>query len=93
MIPPRIYYRYTDVAPFVNTQARVESQLHCLEQAAKLLASLLTRINQSFKEGAISALSDKLLKFVDQFTYTNSTISSSKTDDNIRLAKVWNVID
>ena len=42
---------------------------------------------------AISTVSDKLLKLVDQFTYLSSNISSTERDVNIRLAKVWNTVN
>ena len=47
----------------------------------------------SEQEGAISALSDTLLKLVDQFTWLNSDISSTESDVNICLPKAWNAID
>ena len=33
------------------------------------------------------------LKLVDKFTYLRSSVSSTKTDINMRLAKVWIAID
>ena len=41
----------------------------------------------------ISTLNSSSLKLVDKFTYLGSSVSSTKTDINIWLAKVWRVID
>ena len=66
-----------DLALFTNTHAQAESLLHSLA---------LT----SFKhEVAISTLSGKPLKLVDQFTYLTSYISFTESDVNIPFAKVW----
>ena len=43
------------------------------------------------QKGAIST--GKPLKLVDQFTYLGSNISSTESDANIFLVKVWNTID
>ena len=43
-----------------------------------------------FKQvGAISTLSGKHLKLVDKFMYFASSVSSTESDVNIGLAKVW----
>ena len=44
------------------------------------------------REGAISTLSGKPKKLVDQFTYPNSNISSSE-DVNAHLAETRNAMD
>ena len=41
------------------------------------------------QEGAVSTLSGRLLKFVDQFPYIGKNISSTESGVNIRLAKAW----
>ena len=46
-----------------------------------------------FKRGDIITLSAKPLKVVNKFTHLGSIISSTKTDVNIRLAKVWTAMD
>ena len=43
-------------------------------------------INQT---GNISTLNDSTLKLVDKFTYLRSSVSSTETDINTRLANVW----
>ena len=45
------------------------------------------------QEEAISYLSFKPLKLVDQFQYLGSNISSTESDVNICLVKVWNDLD
>ena len=46
-----------------------------------------------FKQvGTISTQSRKPLKLVDKFTYLGSNISSTESDDNIRLSKAWTAI-
>ena len=45
------------------------------------------------KQGDISTLNTSSLKLVDKFTYLGSNVSSTKTDINTWLAKVWTAID
>ena len=72
---------------FENTPVQAESLLHRLEQA---LGSINLYINANKREsmclkqkGAISTLSGKPLKFVAQFTYLGSNISSIENNVNI----------
>ena len=44
------------------------------------------------QEGAISTLSGKALKLVDQFIYRGNNISSIESDVNIHIGKVWTAI-
>ena len=47
-----------------------------------------------FKEkGAIFILGGKFLKLIEKFTYFDSSISSTKSDVNIRQVEAWNAID
>ena len=47
-----------------------------------------------FKQtGNISTLNSSSLKLVDKFTYLGSSVSSTKTDINTRLAKAWTAIN
>ena len=41
----------------------------------------------------ISTLNGDSLKLVDKFTYSGSSVSSTKNDINTRLAKAWKTID
>ena len=43
--------------------------------------------------GDISTLKGSSLKLVDKFTYLGSSVSSTETDINTRLAKAWIAID
>ena len=45
------------------------------------------------QKGIISTQSGKLLKSLDQFTYIGSNISSTESDVNICMTKVWNAIN
>ena len=86
-----------NLALLANTSAFVESLLHSLEQAAGCIGLCMNanKINSvGFKQkGTISTLSDKPLKFISQFIYLSSNISSIEIDVSICLAKAWNAID
>ena len=43
--------------------------------------------------GDISTLNGSTLKLVDKFTYQDSSVSSTETGINTRLAKAWTAID
>ena len=43
--------------------------------------------------GDISALNGSLLELIDKFTYLGSSVSSTETDTNTRLAKAWAAIN
>ena len=43
--------------------------------------------------GDVSTLNSSSLKLVDKFTYIESSVSSTETDINTRLAKAWAAID
>ena len=45
------------------------------------------------QRGDISTLNGSPLKLVDKFTYIGTSVSSTETDINIWLAKVWTAID
>ena len=44
------------------------------------------------QKGDISTLNSSSLKLVDKFTYLGSSVSSTETDINTRLAKAWTAI-
>ena len=46
-----------------------------------------------YQRGNTSTLNGSSLKLVDKFTYLGSSVSSTKTDINTRLAKAWTAID
>ena len=85
-----------DIALQANTLAQAETLLHSLEWAA---ASISLHVNTDKTEymcfnqrGDISTLNGNSLKHVDKFTYLGSSVSSTKTDINMRLAKAWTAI-
>ena len=80
-----------DIALLANTPAQAETLLHSLERAAagkglhvNAHKTEYMRFNQ---RGDISILNDSSLKLVDNFTYLGSSVSSTETDINTRLAK------
>ena len=80
-----------DLALLTNTLAHAESQPHCLEQPAEgngLYVNAKKIEHMCYKQkGAISTKSGRPLKLVDQFTYLDSSISSTESDVSIRLPK------
>ena len=89
---------YTDdIVLLANTSAKAENQLQSLERAA---AGIGLHVNAHKTEymcfnqtGDISILNGSSLKLVDKFTYLGSSVLSTKTDINTRLAKAWTTID
>ena len=86
-----------DIALLENAPAQAETLLHSLERAA---AGIGLRVNAHKTEytclnqtGDISTLNDRALKLVDKFTYLGSSVSSSETDIDTRLAKARTAID
>ena len=75
---------------------QAELLLHQVESAAKLIG---LHINEKKTEymifnqdgGEIKSLDDHKLKFVDDFVYLGSWISSCKKDVDVRINKVWAV--
>ena len=89
---------YTDdIVLLANAPAQAETLLHSLERAA---AGIGLHVNAHKTEymcfnqtGDISTLNGCALKLVDKFTYLGSSVSSTETDNDIRLAKGWTAID
>ena len=89
---------YADViALLANTPAQAETQLHNLKRTA---AGIGLHIKPHKTEcicfnqtGDISTLNSSSLKLVDKFTYPRSSVSSTETDKDTRLAKAWTAID
>ena len=89
-------YTY-DIALLANTPAQAETLLHSLEWPA---ANIGLHVNTDKTEymhfnqrGDISTQNGSSLKLVDKFTYLGSSVSSTETDINMRLAKAWTAID
>ena len=89
---------YADVISLLaNTPTQAETLLHSLERAA---ADIGLHVNAQKTEymcfnqtGDIYSLNSSSLKHVDKFTYVGRSDSSTETDVNTRLAKVWTTID
>ena len=86
-----------DTAFLANTLARAETLLHSLGRVA---AGICLHVNKDKTEyvcfnqrSDISTLNGSSLKLVDKFTYLGSSVSSTETDINTRLAKAWTAID
>ena len=89
---------YADyIAILANASAQAEIVLHSLERAS---AGISLHVNAHKTEymcfnqtGDISTLNGSSLKLVDKFTYLGSSVSSTETDIDKRLAKVWTAIN
>ena len=89
---------YTDdIALLANTPAQAETLLHSLERAAAGIGLHFNAHKMEYmsfnQRGDISTLNGSSLKLVDKFTYLGSSVSSTETDINTRLAKAWTAID
>ena len=80
-----------------NAPTQAETLLHILEWAA---AGIGLHVNAHKTEhkcfnqtGKISTLNGSSLKLVDKFTYLGSSVSSTETDIDTRLAKAWTAIN
>ena len=86
-----------DIAILANTLNQAETLLHSSEGAT---ASIGIHVNAHKTEymcynqaGNISTLDGTLLKQVDEFTYLESSVSSTEKDIDTRLTKAWTAID
>ena len=86
-----------DIALLTNAPAHAETLLHSLERAT---AGIGFHVNAHKTEymcfnqtGDISTLNGSSLKLVDKFTFLGSSVSSTETDIDMRLAKVLIAID
>ena len=82
-----------DIALLANAPSQAETLLHSQERTA---AGNGLHVNAHQTEymcfnqtGDISTLNGSSLKLVDKFTYLESSVSSTETDINTRLAKAW----
>ena len=82
---------FDDLALLTNTLAQAKPILHNLEQLVRR-TGLYVNANKTelmcFKQGAISTLSGKPLKLVDQLPYHGSNITFTDSDVNICLVRV-----
>ena len=80
-----------------NAPTQTETLLHSLERAATgigLHVNAHKMEHMCFNQtGDISTLNGSSPKLIDKFTYLGSSVSSTETDINMRLAKAWTAID
>ena len=87
-----------DTALLANAPAQAETLLHSLERAAAGIGLHVKTAHKTeymcfYQTGDISTLNGSSLKLVDKFTYLGSSVSSTETDINMRLAKAWTAND
>ena len=86
-----------DIALLANAPSQAETQLRSLERAAACIGLHVNAHKTEYicfnQRGNISTLNSSSLNIVDKFTYLGSTVSSTETDINTRLAKAWTAIN
>ena len=84
-------------AILANAPARAETLLHSQERAATgigLHGNAYKTECMCFNQTCdMSTLNGSSLELVDKFTYLGSSVSSTETDIDIRLAKAWRVVN
>ena len=90
-------YYADDIELLANAHAQAEILLHSLERAAAGIGlhvnALKTEYMCFYQTGDISTQNASSLKLVDKFSYLGSSVSSTETDINMRLAKARTAID
>ena len=86
-----------DIVLLANTPTQAETLLHSLEWAPAGICLYVNAHKMEFmcfnQRGDICTCNGSSLKLVDKFTYLGSSVSSTKTDINMWLAKAWTAID
>ena len=86
-----------DIALLANAPAQAETLLHSLERAAAGISLYVNAHKTEYmcfnQTGDISALNGSSLKLIDKFTYLGSSVLSTDTDINSRLAKAGTAIE
>ena len=86
-----------DIDLLANAPTQAESLLYSLEQTAGDIGLSVNANKMEYMcvnwEGTISILNGYPLKLVDKFTYLGSSVSSTESNVNIWLAKVWTAIN
>ena len=86
-----------DIALMANTPALAKSLLHSLEQAAGDIGLHVNTDKIEYmcfnQRDDITKLKDGPLKLVDKFTYLGNSVSSTKNDITMQLAKAWTAIN
>ena len=82
-----------DIALLANAPVQAETLLHSLERAAAGIGLHINAHKTDYmcfnQTGDVCTLNGSSLKLVDKFTYLGSSVSSTETDINTRLAKAW----
>ena len=86
-----------DTVLLVNPPTQAETLLHSLERAAAGISCHVNANKPKYmcfnQRGDISTLNGSSLNLVDKFTDLGSSVSSTDTDINTRLAKAWTATD
>ena len=86
-----------DIALLAYSPTKADTLQHSLEQAAGGIGFHINADETEYmcfnQRDDIHTLNRGPLKLVDKFTYLGSSVSSTETDINTRLAKVWTNID
>ena len=88
-----------DIVLLANTPAQVETLLHSLEQEAADIGLHVNTHKMEYmcfnQRSDIFTLNSSSLKLVDKFTFLRTSVSSTstETDINMQLAKVWTAIN
>ena len=85
-----------DIELLANALAQAETRLHSLERAAAVIGLHFNAHKTEYmcfnQRGDITTQNGSFLKLIDKFTYLGSSVSSTETDINMRLAKAWTAI-
>ena len=85
------------MALLANATAQAETLQHSLKRVAAGIGLHVNAHKTGYmcfnQAGDISTLNGSALKLVDKFTYLGSSVSSTETDIDTRLAKVLTAID
>ena len=80
-----------------NTSAQAKALLHSLERAAAVIGFQVNADKTEYmcfnQRGDISTQNGSSLKLIDKFTFLGSSVSSTETEINTRLANAWTAID
>ena len=84
-----------DIALLANAPAQSRNLLHSLERVTTGIGLHVNAHNMKymcFNQTGDITLNGNPQKLVDKFTYLGSSVSSTETDINTRLAKAWTAI-
>ena len=86
-----------DIVILAIAPAKAKTLLHSLEQAARGIGLHVNAHKMEYiclnQTGDISTLGGSSLKLVDKFICLESSVSSTKKDIDMRLAKAWTAIN